>query len=325
MSITYVEERNPERYHYTAPKRPEIRKIGTIMCDMVETTPIVFKGVLYRFESVRDKYQNEANTVGQSYFQFVDVKTNEATKAFGFNYHFGAAYTEGDYMYVTGTTGKAPDATEGYATSNIIKVFRSADLENWEIIGEVVFPEDTRTFNTGICKKDGVYTMLIEVNKPISFRFRFAQSTDMKNWTLLSEEHRFHENPRYAGGPAIYTIEGDPYYYVLYLEKYPEWSFANSIARSKDLIKWEYSPINPVLMYEEDKDKMIANPLLTEHERARISRALDVNNSDLEMCEFGGRTIMYYSWGSQRGIEFLAEASYEGTMKELLQSYFDIE
>ena len=35
MSITYVEERNPERYHYTAPKRPEIRKIGTIMCETV--------------------------------------------------------------------------------------------------------------------------------------------------------------------------------------------------------------------------------------------------------------------------------------------------
>ena len=75
-------------------------------------------------------------------------------------------------------------------------------------------------------------------------------------------------------------------------------------------------------MFDEAQDKQIANPYLTPHERARIERALDINNSDLELCEFLGRTILYYSWGSQRGIEFLAEASYEGSMKEFLQGWF---
>ena len=164
--------------------------------------------------------------------------------------------------------------------------------------------------------------MLIEVAKPIQFCFRFAQSEDMKHWTLLPEDH-FFQKGRYAGGPAIYTLPDDPYYYVLYLEASPGPCYTNCIARSKDLVEWEYSPINPVLMFEEYEDKRIANPFLTPHERERIERALDINNSDMELCEFLGRTVIYYSWGCQKGNEFLAEACYEGPMKELLQGFFD--
>ena len=38
------------------PKKPLIRKLGTISCNnIVETTPIVFNDELYRFEVVRRK------------------------------------------------------------------------------------------------------------------------------------------------------------------------------------------------------------------------------------------------------------------------------
>jgi hypothetical protein len=99
--------------------------------------------------------------------------------------------------------------------------------------------------------------------------------------------------------------------------------YANCIARSKDLVNWEYSLLNPVLMYDEYEDKKIASPFLTEKDRALIAAALDINNSDMEICEFLGRTIIYYSWGDQLGHEFLAEACYEGTMKEFLQGFFE--
>jgi len=186
-------------------------------------------------------------------------------------------------------------------------------------------PPDVGAYNTGVCKKDGVYTLLVEINKPLNFRFRFAQSTDMKHWELLPEECRFHEAPRYAGGPAIYTLPDDPYYYVTYLEAYPGPGYATCIARSKDLKSWTYSPLNPMLMFDEKEDKKIGSPFLSEHEQARIKRAMDINNSDLELCEFNGRTILYYSWGCQMGIEFLAEAAYEGTMKSFLQGFFEQE
>lgn len=306
------ETRVPEFYYYNSPKRPEIRRLGTIMCDMVETTPVVFHGRLYRFEYFRSSELNEANPDNVSHFRFIDVQTNRETAHFAENHQFGAAFADGEYMYVSGIS-------EG----NLVRIFRSADLETWEEHGTLGLPEDMRGFNTGICKKDGLYTMLIEVNKPIGFRFRFAQSHDLKSWELLPEDYRFHEELRYAGGPAIYTLPDDPYYYVCYLEAYPGPCYANCIARSKDLCKWDYSPINPVLMFDEKEDKKIGNPFLTVHEQERIKRALDINNSDMELCEFNGRTIIYYSWGCQRGIEFLAEAAYEGTMKDFLQRFFE--
>ncbi len=38
------------------PKKPLIRKLGTISCNnIVETTPVVYKDELYRFEVVRRK------------------------------------------------------------------------------------------------------------------------------------------------------------------------------------------------------------------------------------------------------------------------------
>src|SRR5262249_45897080 len=48
-----------------AGKRPTIKKLGTLDCDMVEVTPVVFKNRLYRFEYVRDSYHG--NKTGASY------------------------------------------------------------------------------------------------------------------------------------------------------------------------------------------------------------------------------------------------------------------
>jgi hypothetical protein len=58
-------------------------------------------------------------------------------------------------------------------------------------------------------------------------------------------------------------------------------------------------------------------------DRNRIEEAWDINNSDMELCEFLGRTLIYYSWGDQHGTEFLAEAWYEGPMHEFLKSWFE--
>ena len=201
-----------------------------------------------------------------------------------------------------------------------LTVFRSKDLETWEAF-PVSFP-GLECFNTGVAKKDGKYVLLIETASFVPFTFRFAESTDMIHWTLLPDDYAFQKD-RYAGGPALYTLPDDPYYYVLYLEACPTEKYVTSIARSRDLKEWEYSPLNPVLAYDAEEDKKIANPFLTPHERERIERALDVNNSDMEMCEFLGRTVITYSWGNQHGIEFLAEAAYEGPMADLLHGFFE--
>lgn len=304
------------------PKTPHIRRHGTIKFGTVESTPIVFGGELYRFEYCRPRESehltalNTYNPNEWSSFHLINLRTCEQTPSFAMNHHLGSAYTDNGVMYAVGVDGEWGGDT--------LHIFRSTDLQSWECASEIHLP-GWKIFNTGVCKLNGTYTLLMEISAPVEeagkpFTFRFATSPDMIHWTLTPRECVFQKD-RYAGGPAIYSVN-DGYYYVLYLEAYPNGRFANSIARSTDLVNWEYSPINPVMMYSEHEDKQIANPFLTVEEQKQIREALDVNNSDMELCEFNGRTIIYYSWGNQRGVEFLAEASYEGTLKEFLQSWF---
>lgn len=309
------------------PKRPIIRKLGTIGCNnIVETTPLVYKGELYRFEVVRRKSFTAQNACVNwrelddlPCLRFIHVRSNMATPCFAEGHSFGFAYAEGDVMYVV--TGSRPE----WGSDGLV-FYRSTDLVNWEQYATVDLP-GWKIYNMNFTKMGGIYTLLIEISEPVEecgvpFTFRFLQSTDLVNWTLLPSDCVFQKD-RYAGGPSIYAFDGDPYYYVGYLEAYPEWRFANSIARSKDLKNWEYSPINPVLMYDESEDKKIGSPFLSPADRARIDAALDINNSDMELCEYLGRTIIYYSWGDQKGTEFLAEACYEGGMHEFLKAYFE--
>lgn len=300
------------------PMKPVIRKLGTIACDIVEATPLVFRNELYRFEYIRPSVRNVKNTLGTSYFQLVNVRNGALSAPFAFDHHLGCAYVDQDTVYSVGCAGRWD--------SDTLHFYRSTDLQNWEQYAELHMP-GWGINNTGICRMGDVYTLLIEISAPeeevgrAKYTFRFLQSTDLTHWTLTPHECAF-QRDRYAGGPAIYTVPDDPHYYVGYLEAYPTGKFANCLARSTDLIHWEYSPFNPLLMYDDAEDKKIASPFLTPDERERIRGALDVNNSDMEMCEYLGRTILYYSWGDQHGTEFLAEAAYEGSMRDLLQGFF---
>ena len=309
------------------PKKPLIRKLGTISANgIVETTPIVFKGELFRFEVVRRKSFKQGMNVHwrdideSPCLRFINVRTNEATPTFADDHTFGFPFVVDDTMYVVTGNSKTWGA-------DALTFMRSDDLVNWEVYKELPLP-GYKIYNMNIAKKDDIYTLMIEISAPKEecgehkYTFRFLQSKDMTNWTLTPSECVFQKD-RYTGSPGIYTVEGDPHYYVTYLENYRPRGYANCIARSLDLIDWEYSLINPVLMYDEYEDKKIASPFLTEEERTAINEALDVNNSDMELCEFLGRTIIYYSWGDQLGHEFLAEACFEGTMKEFLQGFFE--
>ena len=312
------------------PKKPVIRKLGTISCNnIVETTPIVFRGELYRFEVVRRKSFTSACAGMADRWQelddnpclrFIHVRTNASTPLFAENHTFGFPFVVADTMYVVTGDSKDWGACK-------LAFFRSDDLIHWEKYTELCLP-GWKIYNMNIAKMGAVYTLMVEISAPLEecgphpFTFRFLQSTDMTNWTLTPSKCVFQKD-RYAGSPALYTLEDDPYYYVGYLEAYPGDCYANSLARSKDLIHWEYSLLNPVLMYDEYEDKKIASPFLTPEDRAYIAGALDINNSDMELCEYLGRTIIYYSWGDQLGHEFLAEACFEGTMKEFLTGFFE--
>ena len=171
--------------------------------------------------------------------------------------------------------------------------------------------------------------MAIELGEPpeivgVRFTIRFALSKDLLHWDLVPEP-AVYSKEKYTACPALRWLEG--WYYMIYLEylldpaSYPSWDFAPFIIRSRDLIQWEQSPFNPIIKAD-DEDRLLANPNLTDEQRREIAHAENANNSDVDLCEFEGRTVITYSWGNQRGIEFLAEAAYDGTLSEFLKGYF---
>lgn len=291
--------------------RPVIRKLGAIDCDLVEATPVVWRGRLYRFEYVRPNYK--PNTTGDSYFRFVDVASGEATPGFAAGHHLGSAYVEGDRAYAFGV-----NIWGGHE----VRVWWSDDLENWSSQTALSL-SGWKIYNTSVCKGDGRYVMAFEIGAPPhetgqGFTMRFAESPDLLRWALTPPECVFAKD-RYTACPALRFLDG--WFYMIYLEARPGPTYEPHIVRSRDLVNWESSPLNPIMQFS-DEDKIIANPRLTPEQRAHIAAAVNINNSDVDLCEFEGRVVINYSWGNQQGVEFLAEAVYEGTLAQFLRGWF---
>ena len=106
-----------------ATNKPLINKIGTIDCGIVETTPVVFRKRLYRFEYIRTaELGYKLNHTGDSYFRFIDIDTGLATLSFAKGYHLGSAHVQDDTAYVYGVRSWGGSS---------IDVFWSQDIENW--------------------------------------------------------------------------------------------------------------------------------------------------------------------------------------------------
>jgi len=302
-------------------QKPVIKKLGTVECDIVESTPVVFKGKLYLFEWVRKLERSDPDQYRDVHCRFIDLATGEQTPRFGADYAFASAYAESDTMYVF-----AANEQEGER----IHVFWSKDLENWSEKCALETP-CWGLLNNSVCKGDGKYVMAIEVGSPpevvgVRFTIRFAESNDLLNWKLLGDECVLLKE-RFAACPTIRFFNG--WYYVIYLELinpdgWPDitkYSFVPYIVRSKDLMHWESSPFNPVMEISDD-DRIIDNPNFTEEQKKGIATAVNINNSDVDLCEFEGKTIIYYGWGNQLGVGHLAHAVYEGTLMSFLEGFF---
>lgn len=295
--------------------RPQIIKHGTVDIDLVETNPVVFRDRLYRFECVRERYW--ANETGRTYSRFVDYETGEATPAFAWDLMFTCAFVDDDTAYVTGTIHE-----DGMQQGKIM-MLASTDLQTWESRTAIDL-SGFGIFNTSICKADDRYVMMFEIDRPadqcgVPFTARFAASTDLKHWNVTSPECSY-EKDRYTAPHCLRYLDG--YFYNFYLE----WVEAHQeyeqyVVRSMDLIRWEQSPLNPVLRLSAE-DKLITNDRFTEAQRKHIAGALNRNNSDIDFCELNGRLVISYSWGDQERYEFLADAEYPGTMAQFLRGWF---
>ncbi len=295
--------------------RPVIRKLGAIDCDLVETTPIVFRKRLYRVESVREQYTRKAADESGSYLRLVDVATGTPTSPFGRGHHLCSAYVEGDTVFVFAVDKCGATRVDGYASTDLKnwRTFKALDLPGWSI------------FNNSVCKGEERYVMALEIDAPreecgVPFTIRFAESRDLEHWTLTPPACVYAKD-RYTSCPTLRFLEGR--YYLMYCEALPGPTYLTYLLRSKDLVHWESSPLAPVMnISSEDHQVSPGAKGLKPEERARIASGVNVCNTDIDLCEFEGKVVLYYCWGNQTGIEFLAEARYDGTLSEFLTGFF---
>lgn len=313
---------------------PRIQKLGTIDLNLVETTPVVFRNRLLRLEYIRKNYQG--NQLGKPYHRFMDVVRGQPLPPFAEDRDLGSAVATGDGVNVFVTRGWG---------GGIVDRYYSHDLQKWRSEIALSLP-GWSIFNTSACATDSGFVLAFEISSPpeetgIPFTIRFARSKDLHSWELTPPECVYAKD-RFTACPTLRFFDG--FFYMTYVEAklLPQGrtgiervipgtlaehmsgfdcSYETHIVRSSDLVHWENSPLNPILVCS-DGDKKINNPCFTATQKEQIDRAVNLNNSDIDYCEWNGQTVIYYSWGDQHGTEFLAHAACEGPLNKFLQGYF---
>jgi len=304
------------------PIRKTLEKKGTLAIGVVEGTPVIWKGHLIRIETIHSGLHSlvEYPNVKERYFHFVDMETGEKTSGFAYGYSYGVCYTENNKMYVFGET-------EDYNDGKNIDMFVSEDLVHWEKYPILAAPaEGIRFYNTSVCKGNDRYIMAIEIGGPhpavgCPFTIIFAESKDLMHWEFLPIEEYSHDRGRYTACPVIRYYDG--YYYMICLESAPGYRWFPYIVRSEDLKEFEFGLTNPI-MFPSNEDKNVIRPeRYSEAQLEYIATSADTNNSDVDMCEYNGKTVILYTWGNQMNKQNLALAEYDGSEEEFLKSFFE--
>ena len=294
---------------------PKIRKLGACSPNG-EMTPFVWKGRLMRMELV-DPLNGTDSSV-RRYAGIRDVESGEIISTFAEDSYFHAAYVEDDTIYVTGVDMK---------DRGTIRVYESKDLKTWS--NRVLLSNPGWVYyNTALTKGPDGYVILMEASDPkeyvgVKFTFFFATSPDLKEWTFMDYNECAFSKERYNGGPWMRYSEG--WYYVISVTELPCLHYTNYIFRTKDFKDWYVGYYNPILMPDEDDRKISPHAAdLSDELLAQITgTGFNINNSDIDMCDWNGKVYMNYLVGNQLGFYYMCEAEYDGTVADFLKSYFE--
>jgi len=187
----------------------------------------------------------------------------------------------------------------------------SADLKNWtNPVTVLMAAPNEYFFNTAVCRAKDKFILLYETNdtrwKP--FTFRYMESSDLKKWEEIPAA--VYGKDKYVGGPALYYEGGR--YYTLYLESLKN-GYETRITRSEDLVHWEDAPSGRSFITFDPSHRNI--PLI----KPDIGES---NASDVELCYFNGKTIIYFTGSDQTTAGDLQWATYDGTPGQLFECFF---
>ncbi|HCU36135.1 MAG TPA: hypothetical protein DGT21_12015 [Armatimonadetes bacterium] len=261
-----------------------------VMRDMCEVTPFIWRERLCLLECHRPA---SGGAISEHYLALTDADTGEEFARLAEGYGLACTLVEGETIHVFASRWED-------GTWRDVTVFRSENLTDWR--QEVVIRgESEGLFNTSVCKGPDGFVMAYESNDATypPFTIKLATSADLESWEKLPEGTFGID--RYAACPCIRYAEG--YYYLMYLEhRAPRHYFETYIARSSDLLHWEWSTANPILSPE----------------------GLDegINASDPDIVEWRGETILYFCVGDQLTWANVKRVTWPGPLTEFLQSWF---
>ena len=297
-------------------KFPKIVKRGAVSPNG-EVSPFVYRGRLMRMElEDPSRYKNPNDRRISAIIR--DVETGKVVSRTGEGCYFHSAFAEGDKVYVTGVK-----RTEKRLVSDTIMLFETDDLLTWRSRKLLANPGFT-FFNTTLTKGPHGYVLALESNDmryaKRLFTMFFATSPDMKAWTFMDYDFAYPKD-RYCGGPFICYCNG--WYYLSLVTAMPCERYCTYLHRTRDFKSWEIGRYNPFLMWSEEDRTIAPNARdFTPEFAAKIPTGFICNASDVEMCEYKGRTYIPYLTGDQHGWYYTCEAWYDGPMGELLENFF---
>ena len=297
-----------------------IHRLGTLALDIVEANPVVFRGEPWLFEYIRNRDSGKDwNTGKSSFFRFRSLTDiHRFTAPFGHGLHMGNAFAAPDGRIVV-------TAVEGWGKSRFYQLESSTDLEHWSEPRVILEDPAWEGYNTTVCQADGRFVLAFELGAPLEivqnpFTMFFAESSDLREWHLIPGA--LFGQDRYTGAPTLRWHDG--FFYFFHLEGSYDAGFATVVARSQDLRQWEWGRRSVLERSRDDRELLPAAAQdFTPEQLLKIATAVNINASDLDLCDFNGKLRMCYSWGNQRGTEFLALAEADCTEHDFCLSFFD--
>ncbi len=297
---------------------PQIKKLGAVS-PYGEATPFVFNNRLYRLELMDPTKGLDANA--PTYAVIRDRETGEILSQIGEGCYYYSLYQEADTVYIIGVKLRLP-----YHAGDTLWIFESQDLRTWTE-RELLSNPGWDYYNTSLTKGPNGYVLLMEAGEPRKFvgehpfTLFFATSPDMIHWTFMDYDKCFSKE-RYNGGPWMRYSNG--WYYVISVAEMPCYRYTNYIYRTKDFQTWEVGIYNPILLPNEEDRKI--SPYFYDLTPEFVNEIRDCfisSNSDIDMCDWNGKTLITYNVGNQMGFYYLAEAEYDGSVDAFLAACFD--
>ncbi|MEK7720072.1 MAG: alpha-L-fucosidase [Bacteroidota bacterium] len=290
-----------------------IIKQGRLGSPLVETSPFVFKNRLYLMENNQRFWDVSGAKPGDFFHEdevrIRDVESKKIASVALRNHGFGTVLTwEGRVYVFAGNYGQ----NKPWRQMTEISMTSSADLKHWTKPVTVFRAAPNEFFfNTAVCRGKDKFILLYETNDKRwpAFTFRYMESSDLKNWKEIPDA--IYGKDKYVGGPALY-YEGD-WYYTLYLESLKK-GYETRITRSKDLVHWEDAPAGRsfITFDPSHKNILLIKPDIRES-----------NASDVELCYYKGKTILYFTGSDQTTAGDLQWATYDGTPRQLCEHFFN--